>query len=58
MHDIGSALGRAGFAEPVLDVDRLGDVEVIQVAAFAGAQASGEIFVAVDSIGRRSRTSS
>ncbi|MBM4213078.1 MAG: methyltransferase domain-containing protein [Gammaproteobacteria bacterium] len=67
MHDIGSALGRAGFAEPVLDIDRLGDVEVIQVAAFAGAPrpedgdatvdpaASDEIFVPVDSIGRRGR---
>jgi len=67
MYDIGRALGRAGFAEPVLDVDRLGDVEVIQVAAFAGAprpedgdavvdsSASGEILVPVDSIGRRVR---
>ncbi len=58
MHDIGSALGRTGFTEPVLDVDRLGDIAVIQVAAFAGAQASSEIFVAADSIGRRDRTRS
>lgn len=41
MHDLGSALARAGFAEPVLDVDRHRTaedavVEVIHAAAFAG----------------------
>lgn len=68
MHDIGSALGRAGFAEPVLDIDRFGDLEVIQIAAFAGLHrlgenaadqpAASEIFVPVDSIVRRGRTPS
>jgi malonyl-CoA O-methyltransferase len=41
MHDLGSALARAGFAEPVLDVDRHRTdagafIEVIHAAAFAG----------------------
>jgi len=38
MHDLGSALARAGFIEPVLDVDRYPGArfEVIHAAAFAG----------------------
>lgn len=42
LHDLGSALARAGFLEPVLDVDRYGrggdapTIEVIHAAAFAG----------------------
>lgn len=71
MHDIGGALSRAGFVEPVLDIDRLviGAVdaaaaaqrvrEVIHVAAFAGGlrppSAVSEAVVAIDSIGRRRR---
>jgi malonyl-CoA O-methyltransferase len=47
LHDLGSALARAGFAEPVLDVDRHraptggGVLEVIHAAAFAGAPLRG-----------------
>lgn len=39
IHDFGSALMRAGFVEPVLDIDRYAseDEEVIHVAAFAGS---------------------
>ncbi|MFM7396451.1 MAG: class I SAM-dependent methyltransferase [Gammaproteobacteria bacterium] len=39
IHDLGSALMRAGFMEPVLDIDRIAGStsEVIHVAAFAGA---------------------
>ena len=42
MHDLGGALARAGFIEPVLDVDRYRGadgavIEVIHAAAFAGA---------------------
>jgi len=38
IHDFGSALMRAGFVEPVLDIDRFSDDggEIIHVAAFAG----------------------
>jgi malonyl-CoA O-methyltransferase len=38
IHDFGSALMRAGFIEPVLDIDRFSDDggEIIHVAAFAG----------------------
>jgi len=38
IHDLGSALMRAGFMEPVLDIDRVAgtSAEVIHVAAFAG----------------------
>ena len=68
MHDLGSALARAGFAEPVLDVDRhltaAGSVvEVIHAAAFAGdarrrwdgpAGAPGaETVIPLDRLGRR-----
>lgn len=65
MHDLGAALARAGFAEPVLDVDRhpTADgavVEVIHAAAFAGAArgaaaraATGEISIPLQKIGRR-----
>lgn len=68
MHDLGGALARAGFVEPVLDVDRHrgpGDgavVEVIHAAAFAG-DARGKARVGTDetlvplrSIGRRRGT--
>lgn len=39
MHDLGSALMRAGFVEPVLDIDRRENSaeELIHVATFAGA---------------------
>lgn len=39
IHDFGSALMRAGFVEPVLDIDRFSDEggEIIHVAAFAGS---------------------
>ena len=67
MHDLGSALTRAGFVEPVLDVDRHrapdgAVVEVIHAAAFAGAaRARGagegapaaETVVPLDQLGRR-----
>lgn len=51
IHDLGSALMRAGFVEPVLDIDRYADErgEVIHVAAFAGssqhAPNEGEVVV-------------
>lgn len=59
MHDLGSALMRAGFIEPVLDVDRAGASrgEIIHVAAFAGVsrrQAGGsETVVPFPSSSRR-----
>jgi malonyl-CoA O-methyltransferase len=62
MHDLGAALARAGFAEPVLDVDRHRShdgavVEVIHAAAFAvGAQrpgAPGETVIPLDRLARR-----
>ena len=37
MHDLGSALGRTGFLEPVLDVDRLIDLDTRQSAASTAA---------------------
>lgn len=66
MHDLGSALARAGFVEPVLDTDRhrAADgavVEVIHAAAFAG-EAGGrgardattaETVIPLDQLGRR-----
>lgn len=68
MHDLGAALARAGFVEPVLDVDRHrgpGDgavVEVIHAAAFAGDArgkarvGTDETLVPLHSIGRRRGT--
>ncbi len=64
LHDLGGALTRAGFLEPVLDVDRYGAAyEIIHASAFAGLapKAAGgttggdpiESVVAVDAIGRR-----
>ena len=64
LHDLGGALTRAGFLEPVLDVDRYGAAyEIIHASAFAGlapktagGTAGGvpvESVVAVDAIGRR-----
>jgi len=68
MHDLGGALARAGFAEPVLDVDRHRTasgaiVEVIHAAAFAGeARGRGrgpgeaiaaETVIPLDRFGRR-----
>lgn len=66
MHDLGGALARAGFAEPVLDVDRHRTasgaiVEVIHAAAFAGeARGRGagdataaETAIPLDQLGRR-----
>ena len=60
MHDLGAALARAGFTEPVLDVDRHpapggGSLEVIHAAAFAGAapRARGETVIPLDRLGRR-----
>jgi SAM-dependent methyltransferase len=64
LHDLGGALTRAGFLEPVLDVDRYGAAyEIIHASAFAGLApktaggATGgvpvESVVAVDAIGRR-----
>lgn len=58
MHDLGSALTRAGFHEPVLDVDRYpaAHCEVIHAAAFAGEAGravAGEVVVPVDSLRRR-----
>jgi malonyl-CoA O-methyltransferase len=59
MHDLGAALARAGFAEPVLDVDRHrgpdGVTEVIHAAAFAGSapRARGETVIPLDRLGRR-----
>lgn len=70
MHDLGGALARAGFIEPVLDVDRLGGplptavLEVIHLAAFASdrpvdkspAAPNEEFVIAADAIGWRRRT--
>ncbi len=66
MHDLGGALARAGFAEPVLDVDRHRTasgaiVEVIHAAAFAGGTrgrgagdaATAETVIPLDQLGRR-----
>jgi malonyl-CoA O-methyltransferase len=64
LHDLGSALARAGFLEPVLDVDRYGSAyEIIHASAFAGSapRAAGgsagllpvESVVSVGAIGRR-----
>ena len=66
MHDLGSALTRAGFVEPVLDVDRHrapdgAVVEVIHAAAFAGdargrgpgAAVAAETVIPLDRFGRR-----
>jgi malonyl-CoA O-methyltransferase len=66
MHDLGSALARASFVEPVLDVDRHRTasgaiVEVIHAAAFAGeARGRGtvdattaETVIPLDQLGRR-----
>ena len=64
LHDLGGALARAGFLEPVLDVDRYGAAyEIIHAAAFAGLTpktaggttggAPVESVVAMDAIGRR-----
>ncbi len=59
IHDFGSALMRAGFIEPVLDIDRFAgdDGEVIHVAAFAGSPREphgvGEIIVPLSKISRR-----
>lgn len=63
MHDLGGALARAGFTEPVLDVDRHrsadgGVIEVVHAAAFAGAAPrnhDGETIVPIDRLGRRGR---
>lgn len=61
MHDLGAALARAGFTEPVLDVDRHhgpdGIAELIHAAAFAvGAPrpgAPGETVIPLDRLARR-----
>jgi malonyl-CoA O-methyltransferase len=64
LHDLGGALTRAGFLEPVLDVDRYGSAyEIIHASAFAGLapRAAGgsagllpvESVVSVGAIGRR-----
>lgn len=58
MHDLGSALTRAGFIEPVLDVDRYpaARLEIIHAAAFAGEAARNmpdEVLVPLDSLRRR-----
>lgn len=65
MHDLGAALARAGFVEPVLDVDRHraaagGTAEVIHAAAFAGEPrgaaargAAAETSIPLHAIGRR-----
>ncbi len=58
MHDLGSALTRAGFIEPVLDVDRYtaARLEVIHAAAFAGEAARDmpdEVLVPLGSLRRR-----
>ncbi|MBU3671507.1 MAG: methyltransferase domain-containing protein [Sinobacteraceae bacterium] len=57
MHDLGSALARAGFLEPVLDVDRYvaARCEVIHAAAFAGAPGravAGEVVIPLQSLRR------
>ena len=65
LHDLGGALARAGFVEPVLDVDRhraaAGDsvLEVIHAAAFAGAARrtdARETLIPPEGIGRRRGT--
>ena len=58
MHDLGSALTRAGFIEPVLDVDRYtaARLEVIHAAAFAGEAVRtvpDEVTVPLGSLRRR-----
>lgn len=59
IHDFGSALMRAGFVEPVLDIDRYAgeEEEVIHVAAFAGAShhapTDGEVVVPFPKVTRR-----
>ena len=67
MHDLGSALARAGFLEPVLDIDRHrspdgeGVIEVIHAAAFAGearrpprpGRPAGETVVPLGTLRRR-----
>ena len=58
MHDLGSALTRAGFQEPVLDVDRYpaAHCAVIHAAAFAGEArraVAEEVIVPLDSLRRR-----
>ncbi len=58
MHDLGSALTRAGFIEPVLDVDRYpaARLEIIHAAAFAGEAVRNmpdEVLVPLDSLRRR-----
>lgn len=64
LHGLGSALSHAGFVEPVLDIDRHVDGEVIHAAAFAGnpppddPRHDGTTFetsVPVTAIGRRPR---
>ena len=70
LHDLGSALVRAGFQEPVLDVDRhhdrLDDVqvswEIMYATAFAaadiaatGAAAADEVVVPLARLGRQTR---
>lgn len=64
MHDLGAALARAGFVEPVLDVDRHrgpdgAPFETVHAAAFAGAVPrgrDGETVIPIDMLGRRGRT--
>jgi len=59
IHDLGSALMRAGFVEPVLDIDRFesGDREIIYVAAFSGGgrrwTSDGEVVVPFPKSSRR-----
>lgn len=59
IHDLGSALMRAGFVEPVLDIDRFGshEGEVIHVAAFSGGgrrrTSDGEVVVPFPKSSRR-----
>jgi len=58
MHDLGSALTRAGFLEPVLDVDRYpgAHCEVIHAAAFAGESGratANEVVIPLDALRRR-----
>lgn len=62
MHDLGSALSRAGFLEPVLDVDRYPSArcEVIHAASFAGESgraAANEVLVPVHALRRRGEPS-
>ena len=61
MHDLGSALVRAGFQEPVLDVDRHHDRldgaqvdwEIVHATAFAAA--TDEVVVPLARLGRKTR---